>query len=110
MSTQLILNVVRGIDQWTVLKKFGVSHYDNRWYIPPYTNPVSIEVNDLIMGFKNHSKDKVALQEWASFMLSDVNFICFDKVLENSLQADKLFNALWDAAFGEDITSFILSL
>lgn len=106
---QLVLNVVRGIDHWTVLRKIGVSYNENTWFFDSYPNPVSIEVNDLFMGFKNYSKDKLALQEWATFMLAASNLISFE-VLENDLQGDKLLNALWDASFGEDITSFILSL
>ena len=32
-------------------------------------DPVFPTADDLIMGFKNHSKNMAALQEWAIFML-----------------------------------------
>ena len=57
-------------------------------------------VDDLIMGFKNHSKDMAALQEWASFMLLGDNITDFEAI-ENDPRGEELTGYIWQASFRE---------
>ena len=103
---QLILDVVRGIEPWTVLSKLGLYGTKNcsngtQWYFPAYKGELAfITVDDLIMGFKNHSKDMVALQEWAIFMYVADDFIDFE-ALENDPRGDEIKDYIWQASFRE---------
>jgi hypothetical protein len=109
MSTQSILNVVRGIEPWKVLRKLGVQRNGDVWNFEPYSDPVLITADDLIMGFRRYSQSKLALREWATFLLVASNIISFD-ALEDDPRADELLNAIWQASFGEEITLNSLAL
>lgn len=98
---QTILNVVRGIEPWQVLKKMGIWRNGNTWSLGPHNNPIEITVNDIILGFKKHESNKEELQEWASFVLCADNFVYFDT--EKDPRFDSVVGALWDISFGEDI-------
>ena len=103
---QLILNVVRGIEPWTVLRKFGVHRNrnycnGNQWHFEPYHgDPISPTIDDLIMGFKNHLNDMAALQEWASFMRVDSEFTDFEAI-HNDPREEEIIDCLWQASFRE---------
>jgi len=97
---QSILEVVRGIKPWQVLKKIGVQRHGNTWTFTPHINDVLIIMNDLITGFKNSIHDPKVLQEWATFML--VGPIDFGD-LETDPRFDDIVGALWDISFGEDV-------
>jgi hypothetical protein len=93
MNTQAILNVVRGIESWKVLKEMGVQRNGNTWTLEPYADPVLITANDLIMRFKKYSQINLALREWATFLLVASTLISFD-ALEEDPRADELPGAL----------------
>ena len=98
---QLILNVVRGIEPWTVLRKFGVYRNGDEWHSPAYHgDSIFPTVDDVIMGFKNHSKDMVALQEWATYLLGVDNFTDFEAI-QNDPRGEEVIDYLWQASFRE---------
>ena len=101
---QSILNVVRGTEPWTVLKKLGVYRNRDTWHFEPYSTPVLITADDLIAGFRSHSSNQSALREWAAFVLAASNLISFN-ALEEDMRGECLLDELWRAAFGEEIYS-----
>jgi len=101
--TQTILNVVRGLEHWTVLRKVGIWHNGKTWFLGSYQNPTEITVNDIILGFKKYESNKTELQEWASLILCADNLISFDTAKDSRF--DDIVGALWDASFGEKIDS-----
>ena len=103
MSTKSVFNVVHGLEPWTVLRKYGVCHHGNTWTFAPSLVEVSVTADDLITGFKNYANDKSALREWAMFILAASNLISFD-ALEEDPRGDRLLEALWQAAFEEEVT------
>ena len=100
---QSILEFVRGIKPWQVLKQLGIWRNGNTWSFPLCEDPIIITMNDLIMGFKNNLHDKQALQEWATYILVDSSYINFDDTLEKDPRFDDIVTALWDASFGEEV-------
>jgi|OrbTmetagenome_4_1107371.scaffolds.fasta_scaffold74433_2 hypothetical protein len=101
--TQRVLNVVRGIEPWTVLKTFEIRpNGDERYLHYPYYHgdPIFPTADDLIMGFKSHSKDMAALQEWATFMLVYDEFTDFEAI-QNDPRGEEVIDYLWQASFRE---------
>jgi hypothetical protein len=108
----LILSFVRGKSSWQVLERAGIyiEHKNDGYEIDnPWQLVVTIFLRDMAQGLMVYRRSPDQLQRWAGIILAGSSFLDFSEEFETTPEGDILLNALWDAAFGDEISQEALS-
>jgi hypothetical protein len=105
-ASDLILAFVRGERSWKSLEKAGVNieirddgyEIDNPWQLSVEAHP-----RDVAQGLLVYRRMPDQLQQWAGIILAGSSFVDLSKEFGTTPAGDILLNALWDAAFGDEI-------
>lgn len=105
-ALDLILAFVRGEESWGVLEKAGIFieiKNDGYEIANPWQLIAKIHLRDMAQGLLAYHLASERMQQWASIILAGSSFLDLEE-FELSPEGDVLLNALWDAAFGEEVS------
>jgi hypothetical protein len=105
-AEKLILAFVRGDRSWETLGRAGVYieirgdgyEIDNPWKLTAKVYP-----RDVAHGLLVYRRTSYQLQRWSGIILAGSSFLDLSEEFDTTPEGDILLNALWDAAFGDEI-------
>jgi hypothetical protein len=100
-----LMRAVRGELAWRDLSEFGIAvrvTQNDVEAISGLRAPVRATAEDIAWGWLRTSKNECAFREWARFVHGAIALIEID--VEGHPLGELVLGALWDAAFGEQIT------
>jgi hypothetical protein len=106
-ASALIIEFVRGKVSWKTLERAGVFvelkddgyEIDNPWQVA-----AKVHLRDVSEGLLVYQRIPDQMQRWAGIILAGSSFLDLSEEFETTPDGDILLNALWDAAFGDEVS------
>lgn len=112
-AEEAILSFVRGGCSWKSLERAGIYislkddgyEIDNPWRIVAKAYP-----RDLAQGLLVYRQTPDQLRRWAGIILAGSSFLGLSEDFETTPEGETLLNALWDAAFEDQVSPEAMSV